>query len=96
MIGSLSEGVFGRRTSTGSRAFYRLISLDTTTFVLPCFFTLIQTICQKGLAITLPKNEKSPLPVDLRRSKTSLLELLMNGLRNIKRVSFKKNQSVKK
>ena len=37
-------------------------------------------ICRKSLAITLPKNGKSPLPVDLRRSKTSLLELLMKGL----------------
>ena len=79
-IGSLNEGVFGRSTSTEIKAFYRLIWLDGTTFVLPCFLTLIQTICRKSLAITLPKNGKSPLPVDLRRSKTSLLELLMKGL----------------
>ena len=79
-IGSLIEGVFGRSTSTEIKAFYRLIWLDGTTFVLPCFLTLIQTICRKSLAITLPKNGKSPLPVDLRRSKTSLLELLMKGL----------------
>ena len=80
MIGSLSEGVFERRTSTESKAFYCLISVDATTFVLPCFVTLIQTICRKGLAKPLPKNEKSPLPVDLRRSKTSLLALLMKEL----------------
>ena len=80
MVGSLSEGVFERSTSTEIKAFYRLIWLDTTTFVLPCFFTLIQTICPKGLAKPLPKNEKNPLPVDLRRSKTSLRELLMKGL----------------
>ena len=79
-IGSLIEGVFGRSTWTEIKAFYRLIWLDGTTFVLPCFLTLIQTICRKSLAITLPKNGKSPLPVDLRRSKTSLLELLMKGL----------------
>ena len=79
-IGSLIEGVFGRSTSTEIKAFYRLIWLDGTTFVLPCFLTLIQTICRKSLAITFPKNGKSPLPVDLRRSKTSLLELLMKGL----------------
>ena len=78
-IGSLSEGVFERSTSTGSRAFYRLISVDATTFVSPCFVTLIQTICPKGLAITLPNNEKSPLPVDVRRSKTPLLKLPNEG-----------------
>ena len=55
-IGSLIEGVFGRSTSTEIKAFYRLIWLDGTTFVLPCFLTLIQTICRKSLAITLPKN----------------------------------------
>jgi len=80
MIGSLSKGVFERRTSTEIKAFYRLIWLDVTTFVLPCFVTLIPTICRKGLAKPLPENEKSPLPVDLRPSKTSLLELLMKGL----------------
>ena len=80
MIGSLSNGVFERRTSTGSKVFYRLIWVDAAIFVLPCFVTLIQTICRKGLAKPLPKNEKSPLPVDLRRSKTSLLELLMKRL----------------
>ena len=80
MIGSLSKGVFERRTSTEIKAFHRLIWLDATTFVLPCFVTLIPTICRKGLAKPLPKNEKSPLPVDLRPSKTSLLELLMKGL----------------
>ena len=82
MIGSLSEGVFERRTSTGNKAFYRLISVKATTFISPCFVTLIQTICRRSLAITLPKNGKSPLPVDLGRSKTSLLELLMKGLRD--------------
>ena len=80
MIRSLSNGVFERRTSTERKAFYCLIWLDATTFVSPCFVTLIQTICRKGLAKPLPKNEKSPLPVDLHRSRTSLLELLMKGL----------------
>ena len=75
MIGSLRKGFFERRTSTEIKAFYRLILLDSTRFVLPCFVTRIQTICLKSLAITLPKNGRSPLPVDLCRSKTSLLEL---------------------
>ena len=81
-IGSLSKGVFERPTSTGSKAFYCLMWLDANTFVMPCFVTLIHTICRKSLAITLPKNGKTPLPVDLRRSKTSFLELLMKGLRD--------------
>ena len=41
----LSKGVFERRTSTGSKAFYPLIYLETTTFVLLCFFPLVQTFC---------------------------------------------------
>ena len=77
---SLRKGVLERRTSTGSKASYRLICLDATTFVLPCFFTLIQTICPKSLVTTLSKNRKSPLPVDVRRSKTSCLSSLMKGL----------------
>jgi len=54
----LSKGVFERRTSTGSKAFFRLIYLDATTFVLLCFFPLVQTFCLKILAKTLTKNEK--------------------------------------
>ena len=56
IIGSLSSDVLERYTSNGSNAFCRLICLDITTFVLRCFFTLIQTICPKILAKTLPKN----------------------------------------
>ena len=42
--GSLSKGVFERRTSTGSEAFSLLICLDDRKFVLYSFFTLIETI----------------------------------------------------
>ena len=42
--GSLSKGVFERRTSTGSKAFSLLICLDDIKFVLHSFFTLIETI----------------------------------------------------
>ena len=35
--------------------------------------TLIETICSEMWANPLPKNAKSTLPVDVSRSKTSLL-----------------------
>ena len=38
-------------------------------------FTLIETIYLKIRAHPLPKNEKRPLPVAVRRSKTFLLKL---------------------
>ena len=44
-------------------------------FVLFSFFTLTKTIWLNILAKPLSKNEKSPLPADLRRSETSLLKL---------------------
>jgi len=78
-IGSLSKGVSERRgerrMSTGSEAFSLQICLDATKFVLSSFFTLMTTICPNIWAKTLPKNVKSPLPVDVRRSKTPLLKL---------------------
>ena len=50
---------------------WSLICLDSTKFLLPCFFTLTQTIFPKILAKTsVTKNEKSLLQVDERRSKT--------------------------
>ena len=41
----------------------------------PLFFTLIETIYPKIGAKSLSKNAKSPLPVKVRYSKTSLLQL---------------------
>ena len=68
-----------RRTLTISEAFFLLICFDATKFVLLSFFTNITTavtrICPKIWAKPLPKNVKSPLPVDVRRSKTPLLKL---------------------
>ena len=71
--GSLSKGVFERRTSTGRKAFSLLIYLDYIKFVLHSFCTLIETIWLK--IRTIPSFKK-PLPIDVRRSKTSLLERL--------------------
>ena len=67
--------VFERRTSTGSEASSFIIWLEATKFVLLSVFTLIETIWPKIWAKPLPMNEKDPLPVDLRRSKTSLLKV---------------------
>ena len=50
--------------STGSERFFLLIYLDAIKFALLSFFTLKEV---------LPKRCSSPLPVDVRRSKTSLL-----------------------
>ena len=75
IIGNLSKDVFERRTSTGSEAFSLFICLDTTKFVLLSFFSLIKTIYLRVSTKPQPNAAKSPLPVDVRRSKTLLLKL---------------------
>ena len=75
IIGSLSKDVFERRTSTGSEAFSLFIRLDTTKFVLLSFFSQIKTIYLRVSTKPQPNAAKSPLPVDVRRSKTLLLKL---------------------
>ena len=50
-----------------------------TNFVLLSALTLLATICQNTRAKTLPKNTRNPLPVDMRRSRPSLLKLAING-----------------
>ena len=71
----LSKDVFERRTSTGSEALSLLICLDANKFVLLSFFSLIKTIYPRVATEPLPNDAKSPLPVDVRRSKTLLLKL---------------------
>ena len=75
IIGNLSKDVFERRTSTGSEAFSLLICLDAIKFVLLSFFSLIKTIYPRVSTEPLPNDAKSPLPVDVRLSKTLLLKL---------------------
>ena len=58
LLRSLSKGVFERRTSTGSKAFFLLICLDDINFVLLSFFTPIETIWLKIWANAPSKNEK--------------------------------------
>ena len=74
-LGTLSKDDFERCTSTGSEAFSSFICLDAKKFVLLSFFSLIKTICPGFWTHPLPNVAKSPLPVDVRRSKTLLLKL---------------------
>ena len=71
----VSKGVFERRTATGNETFPLFTRLGATTFVILSVFTLIETIYLKIRAHPLPKNEKRPLPVAVRRSNTPLLKL---------------------
>ena len=63
-----------RRTSTGSEAFFLFICLEDIKFSLLTFFSLLKTIYPRVLTKPLPNDAKRPLPVDVRRSKTSLLK----------------------
>ena len=74
-LGSLGSDVFERRTSTGSEPFSLLVSLYATLFILPSVLILIETICPKICSKSRLKCAKRPFPVDVRRSKTSLLKL---------------------
>ena len=75
ILGSLGSDVFERRTSSGSEPFPLLISLDATVFILPSVLILTETICPKICSKSRLKSAKRPFPVDVRRSKTSLLKL---------------------
>ena len=72
-LGTLRKDVVERRTSTGSEAFSLSICLDANKLVLLSFFSLLKTIYPRVSTKPLPNDAKSPLPVDVRRSKTLLL-----------------------
>ena len=74
-IGTLSKDVFEQRTSTGSEALSLFICLDANKLVLLSFFSLLKTIYPRVSSKPLPNDAKSPLPVDVRRSKTLFLKL---------------------
>ena len=63
LLGSLSKGVFERRTSTGSVVFFILKYIDATKFVFLSLCLIIETICPQIWPIIPRKNEKSPLAV---------------------------------
>ena len=75
IIGTLSKDVFERRTSTGSEDFSLFICLDVNKLVLLSFCSLLKTIYPRVSTKPLPNDAKSPLPVDVCRSKTLLLKL---------------------
>ena len=75
ILGTLSKDVFERRTSTGSEALSLFICLDANKLVLLSFFSLLKTIYPRVSTEPLPNDAKSPLPVDVRPSKTLLLKL---------------------
>ena len=73
-LGTLSKDVLEPRTSTGSEAFSLFICLDANKLVLLSFFSLLKTIYPRVSTKPFPSDAKSPLPVDVRRSKTLLLK----------------------
>ena len=75
ILGSLSKDVFEPRTSTWSEVFSLFTCLDANKFVLLSFFSLIKTIYPRVWTKPLQGDAKSPLPVDVLRSKTPLLKL---------------------
>ena len=75
VLATLSKDVFERHTSTESEAFSLFICLDAKKFVLLSFFALVKTIYRNVWTKPLPNDAKSPLPVDVHRSKTLLLNL---------------------
>ena len=83
-IGSLSKGVFERRTSTGGEVSFILKHLDAPKFVFLSVLAIIETSCPKRWAKPLSKNGKRPLPVDARRSKTSLLKFINIARRRVR------------
>ena len=77
-IGSLSSDVFERRTSTGSGLF-ALLSRKFDHIFGQIVSIRVKTLSNTNMvASRLIKREKGSLPVDVRRSKTSLLKLPNN------------------
>ena len=73
LLGSLSNGVFEQRTSTGSGLFASFGSGLVETLGLIVFIREKTLSNTNLLASRHIKREKASLPVDVRRSKTSLL-----------------------
>ena len=73
-VSSLKQGM-QRRASTESGPFSIIICLDASKLVLLSAFTLIEKICPNICSKSCLKGTKNPLPVEVRRSKTSFLKL---------------------
>ena len=63
ILESLREDVLGRRLSNGNQAFFRLICIDATKYVLLSFSTLLEPICPKNWAKTCKKSTSGWLAV---------------------------------
>ena len=72
----IRSDVFERRTLTGSEPFSLSTSLEATKLALLRVSTLVETICPNICSKSRFKSSKSPLPVNVHRSRTSLLRLL--------------------
>ena len=72
------EDLFGER----KEIFFILKYIDNTKIVFLSLFLIIEMICPKLWAKIQLKNEKSPLPVDVRHSKASLLKFTDTKLYN--------------
>ena len=77
-IGSLRNGVFERRPSTGSEVFFILKHLDAPKFVFLSVLTIIETSCPKKWAKSLLKNEKKHFRLTCVAEKASLLYKFTN------------------
>ena len=80
---SLSKGVLEQRTATRNETFSIFTRHDATTFVILSVVTRIETIYLKIRARPLPKNEKHPLTVAIRRSKTLCLSSLVFHIKSL-------------
>ena len=93
VLGSLSSDVIERRTSTGNGLF-ALLSRNFDQIFGQIVSIRVETLCNTNMvASRLVKREKGSLPVDVRRSKTSLLKL-PNYCALIRRRSIQKVYSV--
>ena len=77
LLGSLSKVVFERRTSTGSGLFSSFDGVFAQIFSQIAFITVKKLRNTNFISSRHVKRENATLPVDVRRSKTLLLELLL-------------------
>ena len=75
VLGNLSTRVFETRTATGSELFSLLTCLQTSTFISPSVFSLLEMISIKLLGTSLSWDAKCSLPVAVCVSKTRVLKL---------------------
>ena len=78
-LGSLSNNVFERRTSTGSGLFSFFVGGFAQIFSQIASITVKKLRNTNCISSRHVKRENTSLPVDVRRSKTSLLKLFFNA-----------------